>query len=261
VLDAPRAAVDAGVGGDVATAVVDDPRGREDGVHRGGVHVVVLRCERIDRRCHHHDAVLVEALPGEGAPREDAARCPADVGKQEVPGSARVVVGRVHADVTAPDHAVPGVGQRGDEPGRLGVVEDDDVALAELPHQLVGVAGENLFVMAAVVVVETFAVAGSAVEPVVDALGDHEEPFVAADHQPAGVDTGSARVGQQGGEHLRHPAALGRGVDVPDGPALEHPAGLVDGRLQRRHLLVAENGGEALRIDGTDLDLADVSQW
>ena len=55
----------------------------------------------------------------------------AHVGQQEVPRLARILVGRVEADVAAPHHAEAGVDQRGDQPRGLGIVEDDHVAHAK----------------------------------------------------------------------------------------------------------------------------------
>ena len=60
------------------------------------------------------------------------------------------------------------------------------------------------------------------------ALGDVEEPRVAVEHEPPGVDPGAAPVGDQHLQHLGHPAAAGGGVDVP-----HHRPGQLVGRRRR----------------------------
>ena len=49
------------------------------------------------------------------------------------------VVGRVRPDVTAPHHARPGGAKRLDEPGGLGIVEEDEVVGRDQVEQLGGV--------------------------------------------------------------------------------------------------------------------------
>ena len=63
-----------------------------------------------------------------------------------------------------------------------------------------------------------------AVQTVVHGLGDGEEPLVAADDVPAGVDADLLEQGDHPGQDLGHPAADGRRVDVLDHPALEQAA-------------------------------------
>ena len=54
-------------------------------------------------------------------------------------------------------------------------------------------------------------------------------------------------VGEQGLEHLGHAAALGRGVDVPDGPAVEDLAGSIDVAGKSRRPRRLEEPGEAVQ--------------
>src|SRR5215211_7607367 len=65
------------------------------------------------------------------------------------------------------------------------------------------------------------AVAGLSVDPVVQPLGHREELGVAADHEPADIDVQVLDVPDERLEHLRHAAADGRRVDIPDRPAGE----------------------------------------
>ena len=69
------------------------------------------------------------------------------------------------------------------------------------------------------------------------------------------VDAGAAAVGEQGLEHLRHPAAAGGGIDVPDGtPRQQGPCALcVAG--QARGPDRAEEARQSVQRDRVDLDL------
>ena len=60
-------------------------------------------------------------------------------------------------------------------PGGLRVVEEDDVPGPDALRELGGARGERLLVDLALGVAEVAAVAGGAVEVVVDPLGDREE--------------------------------------------------------------------------------------
>jgi hypothetical protein len=66
------------------------------------------------------------------------------------------------------------------------------------------------------VVAQRSAVAGEAVQPVVDPFGQAEEPLVGADHDPARVDRGAAGIGEQGHKHFGDAASMCRRADVPD---------------------------------------------
>ncbi len=125
-------------------------------------------------------------------------------------------------------------------------MQNDDVAVGDGVAELVAAGLERGEVGLALLVAERAAIALGAVQHVVEALGDLEEALVALDHGPARVDAGAARVGQQRGQHLGHPAAAGRRVDMPDHAAVEELLRLDDGALDLRVLLVGEDVGEAV---------------
>ena len=103
-----------------------------------------------------------------------------------------------------------------DQPGRLRVVQHDDVVGPQQRRELIPVGRQRCLVEGALLGPERSAVARYAVQPVVDALADREERSVSTDHQPTSVDTRPAGIGEQRDQHLRHPAAARRRVDVPD---------------------------------------------
>jgi hypothetical protein len=98
------------------------------------------------------------------------------------------------------------------------------------------------------------AVAGAAVEQVVDPLRDLEERGIAVDHAPAGVEADPAHVGQQRLQQLGDAAAARSRVDVPDRAAPEELPAVLHAALDLAEAL-AENGTEALRIHAADVDL------
>ena len=76
-----------------------------------------------------------------------------------------------------------------------------------------------------------------------ETLGDGEELGHAVDHEPPGVDTAPARVGEQHLQHLGDTPTLGGGVDVPHRPALQDAVGRLGLGSQLRDPLVAEEDG------------------
>ena len=62
---------------------------------------------------------------------------------------------------------------------------------------------------------ELTAVTGLAMQEVVEPLGDGEELGRPLNRHPTHVEAGAAGVGGERPQHLRDPAALGRGVHVP----------------------------------------------
>ena len=101
--------------------------------HRGDAgerHRLVLRRERVDRRRDQSDLGGVEALPAEALAREHVGGGRLDVWDQEPPCLAREVVGGVEPDVRAPDRRHPGLDQRRDHAGGLGIVKQHDVVRA-----------------------------------------------------------------------------------------------------------------------------------
>ena len=148
--------------------------------------------------------------------------------------------------MTAPDDVSGNRPQRLRQPGRLGIVQVDDVPVGELRDQLLGAGGEGSLVDRPFRLAELAAVAVDAVEAVVDPLGDPKEAAVPTDRDPARVHPGSARVGEEGLQHLGHAAATGGRVDVPDHASREDPAGLAHRPLDPGEV-VSEQSPETLR--------------
>jgi hypothetical protein len=159
------------------------------------------------------------------------------------------------ADVATPDDMGAHLLQRRDHPGGLRVVDDDDVALLHALLQGGEVLGQGALVHGARGVVERAAVAGRAVQSVVDALGHREELGRPLDDDPAGVDADAAGIGEQRRQQLDHPAAASGRVDVPDGAALEELAHPHGGALELVEALGREHRAEPGRTHRRDLDL------
>ncbi len=135
-------------------------------------------------------------------------------------------------------------------------MQEQDVAGLHERAQLLAVGTEDRFVVSALGRAERSTVAGRAVEVVVDALRDLEEPRVALDHHPPGVDADPPRVREQRLEHLGHaPTGCGR-VHVDDGAAVQQLTCHPRGRVERGHPLGADHGLEACRVESADVDLA-----
>jgi hypothetical protein len=89
----------------------------------------------------------------------------------------------------------------------------------------------------------------------VQPLGDREERGIAFDHEPPGVDSGAAGVGEQRLQHLGH-AASGRGrVDVQHRPIGERVPRDLRRLLEPSHPLRADQRLEPCGVDRLDLDL------
>ena len=218
------------------------------------LELLVLGRERVDRRRDDRDPGGVEPLPHERRAREHVGVGLLDVDAQEVPRAARDVVRLVDADVAAPDHARAGALERADEPGGLRVVQDHDVVVVHQLGERAGVLLERALVDLARRLAEVAAVALEAVQLVVEALGDLEELRVAVEHRPAGVDAGALRVAEQREQQLDHAAAARGRVDVPDRARAEQLARGADAVRELLERLRLQDGLEALRRVGGDVD-------
>jgi hypothetical protein len=123
-------------------------------------HLLVLGREGVDRRTDDPGALRVAARRDVLAPGEDGRVRVAQIRLEEAPGAPRErrITGIVPADVAAPGDDGARVTHGGDEPGRLGVVEDDQVAGAQQGLELDAVGGEHLLVDAPLGVSELAAV-------------------------------------------------------------------------------------------------------
>lgn len=102
-------------------------------------------------------------------------------------------------------------------------------------------------------VVQEDDVAGVAVEVVVDPFGDFEEPRVSTDRHPPHIDSGAARVGEIGAQHLRYSASPGGRVHMPYHPAAKILAGPRDIRLDFGEL-ITHHRSEPLGRPGREVD-------
>src|SRR4051794_15413455 len=96
-----------------------------------------------------------------------------------------------------PHHLHAGVAHRLDERCRLWIVKYHDVARPDEREQLLDIAAGNALVVASFCASERSSVAASAVEMIVQALGDLEKPLVALDDRPACVDSGALPVREE----------------------------------------------------------------
>ena len=151
----------------------------------------------------------------------------------------------------------PAFDHRGREAGGLRIVDQDDVVRPDEREQLVGVLAQRLLVVFSLGVSECAAVAGRAVKPVVDALGDLEEGGVTLDHEPADVEAGAATVGEKGLQHLGDPAA-GRGrVDVQHRPPSQQQLGCLGNRFVACGPVRADQWLEPRGVERLHVDLLD----
>jgi hypothetical protein len=146
--------------------------------------------------------------------------------------------------------------ERRAEPGRLRIVNERDVAGPDEREDVVGVAPHDALVAAVLGCPELAAVAGRAVEPVMDAFGDGEELGIPLDDEPAGVDPGPAHVGEQGLQHLRDPAAGRCRVDVVHRSSGERLLSGVGDLLEASHALRADERFEPGGVERLHLDLS-----
>ena len=147
--------------------------------------------------------------------------------------------------MAAPGDQRAGPGQALGEPGRLRIVQQDQVAWPDQLEQLGSVRGEHALVVADLLGRQRPA-GDLAVDLVVQALGDHEELGVAGDHHPAAGDPRVLDVAEQHLEHLGHAAADRGRADVPQRPAAELAPELTGRLHQPREPLGADNGRELL---------------
>ena len=143
------------------------------------------------------------------------------------------------------------------EPGRLRVVEEDDVAGLHPRDHLLALPRQRGVVRRPRGGVEPPCVTGDAVQPVVDPLGDGEELGVTAHHQPADVDPVPAGVRHEGAQHLRDAAAARGRVDVPHDAPVEQDPRRGDVGLEPFDALGREEGLEPLQGHRLDADLRD----
>lgn len=177
--------------------------------------------------------------------REDIGVGLLDVGDQEPPGLAREVVGRVDADMGAPDDRHPRLEQSRDHAGRLWIVQQHDVRGANaLCHQL-GVVVAAALVGGALGLAQLTAVALVSVQSVVQALRDAKELGVARDRYPARIKPPAARVAEQRAQHLGDATAVGGRVDVPERPRLQQLAPAGDRVLEAGERVGREDGASA----------------
>jgi hypothetical protein len=133
-------------------------------------------------------------------------------------------------------------------------MDDDDVFSLNRAPDEVEVCRNRALVDRSLPLPELPAVAGRAVEAVVDPLRDREELGIAGDPHPVRLESDPTHVAEQRREQLGHPAS-GRGrVEVHDAPASE-PRAQFGGPLHERiDALPPDERLEAARIDRAGID-------
>ncbi len=218
-------------------------------------HRLVLGRERIDRRRDHKGAARIGPVRRVRRPAEHIRVDIVEVRAQELPRSFRLRVHGVGAHMAAPHHDHPRSRERLREPCGLGIVQQDDVARSDQRQQLVGVGAQDLLVVTPFVASERAAVAGRAMEVVVDALRDLEEVRIALDDDPLGVDARTAGVRQERAEHLGDPAT-GRGrVDVQHDASGQLLASSLCCRLESFGAVRSDQREQPVGGERRDLDL------
>ena len=147
-----------------------------------------------------------------------------DVRSQEGPGALGPLVLPVVANVAPPDDVRASCDERRDETRRLRVVYDHDVSLLDFLEDGIEVGRERSLVDRPLAFPKVTAIAGPAVEAVVESFGHSEELVVASDHQPVRLEPHPTAVAEQRRKHLRHAAAVSRRVDVEDAPTADQRA-------------------------------------
>ncbi len=130
----------------------------------------------------------IDPARGEHGPREDVRVCGLGVPPDERPGTVRPLVRPVEPDVASPDDPGAELYERGDQAGRLRVVDEDDVPAPHGSPQPLEVLLGDQVVVRALGGPELATVARRPVETVVETLRDREELGVARDHEPVHVD-------------------------------------------------------------------------
>ena len=102
------------------------------------------------------------------------------VRQQEVPSLLGVGVGPIGTDVATPNDACTSTHQVTGQTGRLGIMEDHDVARFDPPTQCGRVGLEDRAVVAIFFPIELSGISWYPVESVVESLGDGEERFAAS---------------------------------------------------------------------------------
>ena len=150
--------------------------------------------------------------------------------------------------MAAPDDRHAELGDGGDEPCRLRVVDYYDVAgldCGEDPGRL----RDRPLVRVSFPRPEVAPVPWSTVEAVVEPLRDRKKRWVAPDHEPVRVDPRSDGVAEQGPQHLGHPAAGRGGVNVHDASTGEPRTNDFRRVLEALHPLLADERLQPTRIE------------
>ena len=188
--------------------------------------------------------------------REEGVVVVREVGREEVPGGARLRQILVDADVAAPDRA--DAARRAHAPARaerLRIVHDEHVAVGKPRQKLGRELGADPIVERAVGGSESRV--SRAVEQVVQPLCEREElGFGRLDDRPARGDSELAEHRDLARHHLRHAAATRRRVDHPHCPARELGNERRGVRAQLRDAPVeVRHRGIVVERDRLDLDV------
>ena len=179
-----------------------------------------------------------------------------EVRPQELPADPAPVVLLVDADVTAPDHLAPEPFGVLGQPSGLWVVQHHDVAVARMGGERIHLRPQRVDVDVMLVLTEIASVACSAIEVVVQALGDLEELRVPVDDEPTCVHADPSDQTEQDVQHLGH-AATRRGRVHVDHTSTTQSVHCLLGRLDGEQIgpVIADHRREAKGVARRDGDV------
>ena len=237
----------------------DQPRPAQHSAYVPIAELTVLRRERVDGGRDHPHPLRRHPVRDIARSREHERVRVREVATQELPPGVRVGGGVVAADVTAPNHLGAGLVETLDQSGSLRVVQKHDVAGPNLGRQIDQVPFEHPFIVLVFRRSECLPAVRRAVQGIVHSFGDGEELMVAVQNQPPGVDSRAASVCNEALQHLRHPATVRGGVDVPHHPTGEKSPGPGSGGQQLAPLGRRQNRLQQVKRHRLDLDLLHLS--
>ena len=232
-----------------------NPRPAQYSAYVPSVELTVLRREWVDGRRDHPHPLQRHPVRDISRSREHKCVRVREVATQELPPGVRVGGGVVPADVTAPNHLRAQLVETLDQACRLRVVEKHDIAAPNLSHEIDKIPLEHPFIMLVLGRSESLPAVHRAVQRVMHPPGDGEELRVTVQNQPSGVHACAASIGQQTLQHLRHPATVRGGIDVPHHATSEKGPSPGGGRHQPAPLQRAKDRLHHVKRHRLNLDL------
>ena len=152
---------------------------------------------------------------------------------EEGPGALGLLASLASPQVAAPDNGGAGASEGFRQAGCGRIVEDDDIALADLIDDIVGIRRQHVLVEVPLLVAELAAVSPVAVDARVQARRHALEVRGRVQGEPARVHAQAECVAHQGADRLRGPGARrGRRRHRPHGAPFEQEAGGIHAALE-----------------------------